>query len=157
MVNPSHPHSDNNAQKHWNQRIKRHTVYALRDIPKDEEITIYYLGYDSSREVRQKKLQDKFGFLCSCRLCSLPAQQSRKLDERLERIDYLDDLIGRDGMQMQFSLRSLRYADERVRLYNERGPGNSGLPRVYLDAAQIAVANGDLARGRIFAERAVEG
>jgi hypothetical protein len=148
---------DNNAQKHWNQRIERHTVHALRDIPKGEEITIYYLGHDSSREVRQKKLQDKFGFLCSCRLCSLPAQQSRKNDERLERIDYLDDLIGRDGMQMQFSLRSLRYADERVRLYNEQGPGNSDVPRVYLDAAQIAVANGDLARGRIFAERAVEG
>ncbi|KAH8699373.1 hypothetical protein GQ44DRAFT_753649 [Phaeosphaeriaceae sp. PMI808] len=148
---------DNNAQKHWNQCIKRHTVHALRDIPKGEEITIYYLGLDSSREVRQKKLQDKFGFLCSCRLCSLPAELSQENDKRLERIDHLDDLIGRDGMQMKFSLRTLRYVDERVRLYNKQGPGNSGLPRAYLDAAQIAIANGDLARGRIFAERAVEG
>ena len=75
----------------------------------------------------------------------------------MERIDQLDDLIGRDGMQINFSLRTLRYVDERVRLYNEQGPGNSGLPRAYLNAAQFAIANGDLARGRIFAERAVEG
>ncbi|KAF2465698.1 SET domain-containing protein [Lindgomyces ingoldianus] len=148
---------DNNAQKHWNQSIKRHTVHALRDIPKGEEITIYYLRLDSNRAIRQKKLQDKFGFLCSCRLCSLPTQQSQENDKRLERIAQLDDLIGRDGMQLNFWLRTLRYVDERVRLYNEQGPGNSGLPRAYLDAAQIAIANGDLARGRIFAERAVEG
>ncbi|KAF1842000.1 uncharacterized protein K460DRAFT_370009 [Cucurbitaria berberidis CBS 394.84] len=146
---------DNNAQKNWNQRIKRHTVHALRDIPKGEEITVCYLGRDSSREVRQKKLQDKFGFLCSCRLCSLPAELSQETDERFERIDYLDDLIGSYGMRMQFLLRTLRYVDERVRLYNEQGPGNSGLPRAFLDAAQITIANGDLARGRIFAERAV--
>jgi SET domain-containing protein len=44
---------DNNSQKHWNKRIERHTVHALRDIPKGEEITIYYLGHDSSREVRR--------------------------------------------------------------------------------------------------------
>ncbi|KAF2108247.1 hypothetical protein BDV96DRAFT_504933 [Lophiotrema nucula] len=148
---------DNNAQKNWNQSIKRHTVHALRDIPKGEEITIYYLGLDSSRAIRQKKLQDKFGFLCSCRLCSLPTEQSQDNDKRLERINRLDDLIGLDGMQMIFSLRTLRYVDERVHLYNEQGPGNSGLPRAYLDAAQIAIANGDLARGHVFAERAVEG
>jgi SET domain-containing protein len=31
---------DNNAQKSWNENIKRHTIHALRDIEKDEEITI---------------------------------------------------------------------------------------------------------------------
>jgi hypothetical protein len=148
---------DNNAQKNWNERIEQHTVQALRDIPKGEEITIYYLGHDTNRKERQDKLQQKFGFICSCRLCSLPEQQSQENDERLKRIDDLDDLIGRDMMGMQPSLRTLGYAEERVRLYNEQGPGNSGLARVYFDAAQIAVANGDLARGRIFAERAIQG
>jgi SET domain-containing protein len=40
---------DNNAQKHWNQRIERHTVRALRDIPKSEEITVYYWSRQQSQ------------------------------------------------------------------------------------------------------------
>jgi hypothetical protein len=148
---------DNNANKHWNKRIERHTVHALRDIPKGEEITIYYLGHDSSRNVRRQTLQDKFGFLCSCRLCSLEPAESQKSDQRLARIDQLDDLIGAECSSGNFSQQTLRYVDERVRLYNQQGPGNSGLPRAYLDAAQIAISNGDLARGSMFARRAVEG
>jgi hypothetical protein len=147
---------DNNAQKHWNPSIKPHTVHALRDIPAGEEITIYYLGLDSSRATRQERLQDKFGFLCCCRLFSLPAEQSQESDKRLARIDRLDDIIGHEATRLNFSLKSLHYIDERVRHSNEQGPGNSGLPRAYLDAAQSTIANGDLARGRVFAERAVE-
>jgi hypothetical protein len=59
---------DNNAQKNWNENIKRHTVHALRDICKGEEITIYYLGVDKNREDRREALQAKFGFTCLCRL-----------------------------------------------------------------------------------------
>jgi hypothetical protein len=148
---------DNNARKNWNKRIQRHTVHALRDIPEGEEITIYYLGLKDSREVRRQKLQSKFGFLCSCRMCSLNPAESQKSDESLKRIDLLDELIGKEGMSMNFSQGMLRLVDERVQLYNKQGLGDAGLPRAYIDAAQIAIANGDLARGRTFAERAVEG
>jgi hypothetical protein len=47
---------DNNAQKSWNNSIKRHTIYVLRDIKKGEEITIYYLGVLNSRKDRQEAL-----------------------------------------------------------------------------------------------------
>jgi hypothetical protein len=148
---------NNNAQKHWNNRIGRHTVHALRDIIEGDEITIYYLGLDSIREVRRQKLQDKFGFLCSCCVCSLPTEESEENDQRLKRIQYLDDLVGRECMAMNFSERVLRYVDERIQLYDRQGPDDPGLPRAYLDAAQITIANGDLVRGRIFVERALEG
>lgn len=150
---------DNNAQKHWNENIKRHTVHALRYIDKGEEITIYYLGVHKNREARNKALQTKFGFVCSCRLCSLPPEQSQESDRRLDEIYRLDGLIGRGGIEgiVSSPLRSLRYVDQQVGLYNEQGPDDAGLPRAFLDAAQIAIANGDLARGRIFAERAVSG
>lgn len=58
---------DNNAQKHWNVSTKRHTIHALRKISEGEEITIYYLGLDSSRAIRRQKLQEKFGFVCKAR------------------------------------------------------------------------------------------
>jgi hypothetical protein len=147
---------DNNTQKNWNKRIEKHTVYALRDIPEGEEITVYYLGLDASRKIRQQRLQDKFGFLCSCRMCSLNTAESEKSDRRLKRIDLLDDLIGKQGMAENFSQGMLRHVDELVQLYNKQGPGDAGLSRAYIDAAQVAIANGDLARGRAFAEMAVE-
>lgn len=150
---------DNNAQKNWNTNIKQHTVHALRDIFKGEEITIYYLGVHKNREARNKALQAKLGFICLCRLCSLPLEQSQESDRRLDEIYRLDGLIDRGGIEgiLSSPLRSLCYLDKQVRLYNEQGPDDAGLSRAFLDAAQIAIANGDLARGRIFAERAVSG
>jgi hypothetical protein len=147
----------NNAQKIWNQGIKRHTVHALRDIAEGEEITVYYLALDMAREVRRKELYDRLKFMCACPLCSLPLEESEESDKRLKRIAELDNLVGRDCKHMKYLLRTLRYVDEQVRLYEEQGPGDAGLPRAYFEAVQIAVANGDLARGSVFAHRAVEG
>jgi hypothetical protein len=150
---------DNNAQKGWNENIKRHTVHALRDIEKGEEITIYYLAILNNREARQEALRRKFAFTCSCRLCSLPPDQSQESDRRLDKILKLDGLIGRDGLIgiVSAPLQILRHVDQQTHLYNEQGPDDNGLPRAFLDAAQIAIANGDLARARIFVERAVLG
>jgi hypothetical protein len=131
----------------------------LRDIEKDEEITIYYLGAHENRKTRQEALQARFEFTCSCRLCSLPRKQSKESDKILDDIFLLDDAISRGGIMgiVSAPLRILRYVDRQVHLYNKQGPDDVGLPRAYLDAAQIAIANGDLARGRIFVERAVAG
>lgn len=150
---------DNNAQKGWNENTKRHTIYAKRDIESGEEITIFYLGVLNKRETRQERLRSKFGFTCSCHLCSLPLDQSKAIDRKLEEILKLDDLISQDGMMgiLSVPLLKLRYVDQQVRLYNELGPNDTGLPRAFYDAAQICIANGDLARARIFVEKAVRG
>lgn len=148
---------DNNARKNWNEKVERHTVYALRDIEQGEEITIRYIAISKNRKARQEAFQAKFGCECSCRLCSLPPEQSQESDKRLDEILRLEKLIGGVGIFGILSnpLRILRYVDQQVQLYNEQVPGDAGLSQGFLDAAQIVIANSDLARGRIFIEKAV--
>ncbi|KAI8623900.1 heterokaryon incompatibility protein-domain-containing protein [Xylariaceae sp. FL1651] len=147
---------DNNAQKNWNEKIKRHTVHALRDINEGEEITITYIGPLKNRKARQKVLQEKFDFTCLCHLCSLPPEQSQESDRRLEEIHRLDGIIDQLGIEgvSVFPLRTLRYFDRQVSLYIEHGREDVGLAQTFVNAAQLAIANSDLARGRVFAERA---
>ena len=84
----------------------------------------------------------------------MPPEQSQENDKRLDEIYGLDSLIGQSGIEGILSSppRTLRYVDQQVQLYNEQGLDDAGLPQAFLDAAQIAIANGDLARGRIFVE-----
>ncbi|KAK0617771.1 hypothetical protein B0T17DRAFT_496265 [Bombardia bombarda] len=148
---------DNNAQKSWNTSINRHTVHALQDIQKGEEVTIYYFGVDKIRADRQQELQARFGFTCTCRLCSLPPAMSKKSDQRITEIRRLHDLmeVFMTGLNPP-PLSILRLFENIVRLYNEQRPGHPGLSCTYFDAAQVAITHGDLARGRVFARRAVE-
>lgn len=150
---------DSNAHHNWNKNIKQHTIHALRDIGKGEEITIYYIGRHRNRETRIRWLQERFGFICSCGLCSLPLDQSQESDKRLERILRLDYLINQGGLEKTFSnpLEMLHYVDHQVRLYNEHDANIPGYPRAYSFAAQIAIAHGDLARAQIFVDRALDG
>ncbi|KAI1419748.1 hypothetical protein F5Y12DRAFT_720345 [Xylaria sp. FL1777] len=147
---------DNNAQKSWNDNIKRHTVHALRDIDKGEEITITYIGPLKNREARQKVLQESFGFTCMCRLCSLPPDQSQESDRRLEEIHRLDGVIDQLGIEgiLVSPLRTLRYFDQQVHLYRDQGREDVGFAQAFVNAAQLVIANSDLARGRIFVEKA---
>jgi len=79
--------------------------------------------------------------------------------KRLDEILKLDGLIDRDGLIgiVSTPLQTLRYVDRQIRLYNEQGPDDAGLPRAFFNATQITIANGDLAGALIFAERAVLG
>ncbi|KAH7409864.1 hypothetical protein DE146DRAFT_674726 [Phaeosphaeria sp. MPI-PUGE-AT-0046c] len=141
--------------KNWNQRIKRHTVHALRDINKGEEITITYLAPLKNRKARQEALRVKFDFTCLCHLCSLLPEQSQESDKRLEEIRRLDGVIDRLGPRgvLVSPLRTLRYFDQQVRLYKEQGREDVGFAQAFGNAAQLVIANTDLARGRVFAER----
>jgi SET domain-containing protein len=88
---------DNNAQKSWNENINRHTDHSKQDIQNGEEITISYLSVLNNRKACQETLRRKFAFTCSCRLCSLPPDQSQETDQKLDKFVKLDDLIKKMG------------------------------------------------------------
>ncbi|KAG6131484.1 hypothetical protein E4U12_003651 [Claviceps purpurea] len=142
----------NNAVHQWNANIEQGTVHALRDIQPGEEITISYVFSLKGRETRQKQLKDSFDFTCSCRLCSLPEDESEERDRKLEQIVSLDQLTA-----LQFTtppLQTLAYFHTQTRLYSELGREDIGFAQALEEAACLVIAHGDLARGRVFSERA---
>ncbi|KAF2438447.1 SET domain-containing protein [Karstenula rhodostoma CBS 690.94] len=146
---------DSNAVNYWNENLDQLTIHAIRDIRKGEEITISYLAALRNRQARQKDLLHNFGFTCACQLCCLPLGESKATDAALDRIHALDGIIEKRGIQglVKPARKMLGYVDEQVRIWNNTAIAEIGLVRAYPDAFQIAIANGDLARARVFAER----
>jgi hypothetical protein len=148
---------DSNAVNFWNNNLNQLTIQAVRDIRKGEEITIAYLQSFQHRQTRQKELWENFKFNCSCHLCSLPPDESKAIDAKLQRIHEIDRVIEQGGVEelTTHARRMLGYVDEQVKLWGEMGSNAVGLARAYPDAFQIAIANGDAARASVFAERLV--
>lgn len=75
-----------NAHYSWNDRIERENVHAVKDIIKDEEITISYCS--AMRTLKERKLELKpYVFACSCAACQIDNEfgvksQIRRLEMR---------------------------------------------------------------------------
>lgn len=146
-----------NAQNTWNASLGRLTVHAIRDIEEGEEVTTTYLSASQNRATRQARLRASFGFVCACEQCSLPAAQLRQSDDRLDEMARLDGRLG-DGIGIVSTpLSCLRNAHKMWRLMQQEDIVDARVPRVYYDAFQIVIANGDQARAKVFAERAYAG
>ncbi|KAG6026472.1 hypothetical protein E4U19_002597 [Claviceps sp. Clav32 group G5] len=145
---------DNNAIHNWNETIKRHTVHAIREIEEGEEITLSYVSLLEDRETRQSKLKEKFNFTCTCRVCSLPEEQSQERDRKLEEIVRTNELLKICMLQSTVSpLMILGYLYDQKRRYIELGREDCGYAQILEEALTILIAHGDLARGRLLAQK----
>lgn len=143
-----------NAQNTWNANLNELTIHACKDIEEGDEITISYLDGSESYAARQLSLKSSFSFDCACELCSLPPDRRQQSDQRLAEITRLDGLIG-DGMRIVSTPLSCLYdAHALLRQLEKERIVDARIPRLYYDALQIAITNGDQARAKIFAERA---
>jgi len=62
----------------------RQIVRAMRDIARDEEVTITYTDVMNARSTRQKLLQEKYKFECQCERC---LETGHGLDQKLIALD----------------------------------------------------------------------
>ncbi|KAF9733861.1 set domain-containing protein 5 [Paraphaeosphaeria minitans] len=143
-----------NAQNTWNANLNQLTIHAFKDIKEGEEICISYLDGSEDYQTRQRDLQARFCFSCTCDLCSLSPSKRQRSDKRLNEITRLDEIIG-DGMSIVTTPIACLYHARRVlELLKEEQIEDARIPRLYYDAFQIAIANGDEARAKVFTERA---
>ncbi|KAG6163106.1 hypothetical protein E4U51_005935 [Claviceps purpurea] len=141
-----------NAEEDWNSNIKRHTVHAMRDIHVGEEITLPYACLPSTRTTRQWFFQKQHGFVCLCQTCALPYTQKEERERKLFQIASLRQVY-EDTVSLCPPIRSLQHLEAQVRIYNELNREELLLAMVYKLAAFLVISHGDLARGRVFAQK----
>lgn len=82
-----------NVFRSWNTSKKIQTVYALKEIEKNEEILASYIDLYADRATRQKQLKTSFRFECFCELCVKDVTDVKKSDIRRKVLSQLDKEI----------------------------------------------------------------
>lgn len=148
---------DNNAQQNWNEYIQAQTIHAMRDIEKGEEITLCYIIRLQIRKARRKKLRNYPSFFdCLCDLCSLPPDASQQSDKNLTKLEDLRVIMTRwfaAGLYQVSPLLVLRNFEQQIQLWNKQGRQDFSYAGALSATTDFVIGHGDLARGRIFAER----
>jgi len=72
-------------------------VHAFKPISEGEEILTTYTDTKRPKHERQQYLQGAYNFLCSCAVCSLPANESKLSDERLVEMSRLKSKLSAWG------------------------------------------------------------
>ncbi|KAF2446333.1 hypothetical protein P171DRAFT_257552 [Karstenula rhodostoma CBS 690.94] len=147
---------DANAQHTWNDKLDKIMVHALRNIAEDEEITTNYMGREHTRQERQEQLKEIYKFECSCELCSLPPVLSEAADRKVLRARKLwANFQVEDGQTRHLSnpLQRLWRLEEIARHRAELGSCTQ-MHDTHVEASALALSHSDLARGKVFLERA---
>mmetsp|Transcript_51586 Transcript_51586/g.165857 ORF Transcript_51586/g.165857 Transcript_51586/m.165857 type:complete len:165 (+) Transcript_51586:835-1329(+) len=133
--------------------------FALREIPQGQELCISYLGISdllSPRSERRAKLQQRFGFSCTCEACSLEGEDLALSDGRRSRLRDLDSELSEctctvtpDGCILA--------VDEMVQLVDAELNGAAFLKcRAWTQGFQIAAAAMDLDLAESMARQALD-
>ncbi|MCJ1394080.1 hypothetical protein MMC18_006958 [Xylographa bjoerkii] len=145
-----------NCQHTWNSHIGQETVHAVKEIKKGEELTIAYLYQDDTYASRQNNLEKNFDFTCICDLCSLPEADRLASDADLLEIHRLDEGLNNTTRLLNDPELMLEEAHALLLLLRGAYITDARLSRVYYDAYKIVIVHGDVARAKIFAEKAYE-
>ncbi|KAG6020368.1 hypothetical protein E4U19_006416, partial [Claviceps sp. Clav32 group G5] len=147
---------DENAIKEWNPDTKQLTVHAMRDIEEGDEITVTYVLFSSDHEARQIMLRRDYHFTCLCRACSLPKDLIEERDRIAAQIVCLASRAEEVPCDCdpRPALTRLKYYDAQASLFEELGREDRYYALTISQAACLAITMGDLARGRVFSQRA---
>lgn len=78
-----------NAAYFWDEQMMTHYIHAIRDIHPGEEITITYIDNEKDRKTRMRRLENNWGFKCSCSACTAHENLAAESDSRLYQITAL--------------------------------------------------------------------
>ena len=135
-----------NAHYSWNENIRRETLHAVKNISKDEEITINYCSAIRTLDDRQRELEP-YLFTCCCPACrtdtdvgirsQLRRQEMVDLDQEIA--DYQNDP---SAARAEYGLTDEHSAIVRLLVLIEEEGLTFEKARAYRDAAEWALKRG---------------
>lgn len=144
-----------NAVYTWREKEGTLCVHALKAIGRGEELLTSYMDSKRSRHHRRAFLAEHYGFECQCSVCSLPLEDSRASDKRLEAILEAYQRLasweqGRiSGTDAIAHARRVWQLGEEEGYWSERG-------RLAADAAWVAAAHSEAAEVAEWAQIAAQ-
>ncbi|KAH6629093.1 hypothetical protein C7974DRAFT_311449 [Boeremia exigua] len=105
-----------NSAYFWDEETLTHHVHAMRTIQPGEEITISYVDSERNREHRMRRLENSWGFKCSCSACTAHPSLTAESDARLEQIA---ELVGKLNDWTPSSSATPEMAEAVVSMYDQ--------------------------------------
>ncbi|KAK8016757.1 hypothetical protein PG993_014946 [Apiospora rasikravindrae] len=146
-----------NCRFKWNSNLRKMTVHALRDIEPGEELTTTYINLGTYDE-RQKWLQEKFHFTCSCEACTVPENIRKEIDADIREIKVIDESLKSAIEDIDKSTTeplevSLRFAYRQRHLLESNLLDRAAELNTYELVAHLTAEHGDFVRAKLFSER----
>jgi hypothetical protein len=119
-----------NAQGNFHDELGKFNIHAMRDIEKNEELTLNYLQeLGAARESRQARLLGGYGFECECPACDLRLERARDGEKRRVRMhkELAKYVEGMESGAMQNSEAELEAVQRFIILLEEEGIGGREL------------------------------
>lgn len=140
-----------NCHFFYNKATSEGYIYAIRAIKKDEEVTISYQPSEGPTRLARAELQRKFGFTCRCELCVVADSLDLEVYGRIKwYFGHLKDV--------KIVVREPRIAVDNVYrilgLFQQCKIQDLSLADAYTHVFHTHIAHGDVARAKVFAERA---
>ncbi|KAK4984776.1 hypothetical protein LTR50_006398 [Elasticomyces elasticus] len=82
-----------NAEATYNKRLGRQVVHVTRDVEAGDEITVSYTRPIERTAVRQRHLEDHYGFSCDCPACDDDEEFAAESAERREHMVNLNEML----------------------------------------------------------------
>ncbi|KAF8895296.1 hypothetical protein BD779DRAFT_1498662 [Infundibulicybe gibba] len=139
----------------WRTEESALVVHALKDIREGDELLTTYTNTKRPREQRRTFLQERYGFHCTCSVCSLPDKESRASDQRLVTISDHYDRFASWGAQTISGAEAIEVVREIWALQEDEGYW-SERGQLAADAAFVAASHSDATATRDWAQLAAE-
>ena len=144
-----------NCERRWHPDRKVETLYALRDIQPDEELTIVYASECRRRSERQAEYQRRWRFTCQCECCQLTGEAQIISDYHREGAYQIREAL-QQWMEKKNYRDILPRMEKAVKFMQDEGFRGSALATVCYDVCQVATLAGDINIAKTYSKIALD-